>query len=69
MFAETPLSAISRSNLSPDSAEVSSLFNAPHEDGSWFLRGTGLELMQFNNPTLTKNENKKYDNSTLKKIN
>ena len=25
--------------------------------------------MQFNNPTSTKNENKKYDNSTLKKIN
>jgi hypothetical protein len=25
--------------------------------------------MQFNNPTSTKNENKKYDNSTRKKIN
>jgi hypothetical protein len=25
--------------------------------------------MQFNNPTSTKNENKKYDNSTFKKIN
>ena len=25
--------------------------------------------MQFNNPTSTKNENKQYDNSTLKKIN
>jgi hypothetical protein len=25
--------------------------------------------MQFNNPASTKNENKKYDNSTLKKIN
>jgi len=24
--------------------------------------------MQFNNPPSTKNENKKYDNSTLKKI-
>jgi hypothetical protein len=35
----------------------------------WFRLGTGLQLMQFNNPTSTKNENKKYDNSTLKKIN
>ncbi len=25
--------------------------------------------MQFNNPTQQKNENKKYDNSTLQKIN
>ena len=32
-------------------------------------RGTGEQLMQFNNPTSTKNENKKYDNSTLKKFN
>jgi hypothetical protein len=32
--------------------------------------GTGLQLMQFNNPTLTKNKNeiKKYDNSTPKKF-
>src|ERR1700675_1201652 len=35
----------------------------------WFLvpRGTGLQFKQFNNPTSIKN--KKYDNSTLKKIN
>jgi len=35
----------------------------------WFLVpcGTGLQLTQFNNPT--ENENKKYDNSTHKKIN
>ena len=39
------------------------LFKAPHEE--WFLvpRGTGLQL---NNPTSTKKENRKYDNSTLK---
>jgi hypothetical protein len=39
------------------------------EDDSWVPRGTGLQLMQFNNPASTKNENKKYENSTLKKIN
>src|SRR5205823_1426184 len=32
----TPLSAISRSNWSPESAEVRPLFKAPREDGSWF---------------------------------
>ena len=42
------------------------LFKAPHEE--WFLvpRGTGLQL---NNPTSTKKENRKYDNSPLNKIN
>ena len=34
IFAETPLNAISRSNWSPESAEVRPL--APREDGSWF---------------------------------
>ena len=31
-----PLYAISRSNWSPESAEVRPLFKAPREDGSWF---------------------------------
>ena len=35
-FAEAPLSAISRSNWSPESAEVRPLLKAPREDGSWF---------------------------------
>src|SRR4029453_4305181 len=35
-FAETPFSAISRSNWSPESAEVRPLFKAPCEDDSSF---------------------------------
>jgi hypothetical protein len=35
-FAETPLNAISRSNWSPESAEVRPLLKAPREDGSSF---------------------------------
>src|SRR6266487_6005133 len=35
-FAEAPPSAISRSNWSPESAEVRSLFKAPREDDSSF---------------------------------
>src|SRR5947209_396623 len=35
-FAEAPPSAISRSNWSPESAEVRPLFKAPREDGSSF---------------------------------
>ncbi len=35
-FAETPLSAISRFNWSPESAEVRPLFEAPREDDSSF---------------------------------
>jgi hypothetical protein len=31
-----PLYAISKSNWSPESAEVRPLFKAPREDGSWF---------------------------------
>jgi hypothetical protein len=42
--------------------------DAPREDGSWFRLGTGLQLMQFNNPASTKNETDKYDNSTNKKF-
>jgi hypothetical protein len=34
---------------------------APREDGSPVSCGTGLQLMQFNNPASTKNENKKND--------
>ena len=70
IFAGPPLSAISRSNWSPESAKVRPPFQkrlVRMVPGS--ARGTGLQLMQFNNPTSTKNENKKYDNSTLKKIN
>jgi hypothetical protein len=45
IFAETPFSAISRSNWSPESAEVRSLLGRSHaEGGSWFPRGTGLQL-------------------------
>jgi hypothetical protein len=33
---EPPLSAISRSNWIPESAEVRALFKAPREDGFWF---------------------------------
>src|SRR5213082_2111512 len=35
-FAEAPLSAISRFNWSPESAEVRPLFEAPRQDGSSF---------------------------------
>ena len=35
-FAEAPPSAISRSNWSPESAEVRPLFKAPREDDSSF---------------------------------
>jgi hypothetical protein len=35
-FAETPLSAISRFNWSPESAEVRPLFEAPRQDDSSF---------------------------------
>jgi hypothetical protein len=36
IFAETPLSAISRFNWSPESPEVRPLLKGPHEDGSSF---------------------------------
>jgi hypothetical protein len=35
-FAGTPLSAISRSNWSPESTKARRLFEAPHEDDSSF---------------------------------
>src|SRR5439155_5038878 len=43
--AETPFSAISRSNWSPESAEVRMLLKAPRRDGSWFR----AELEQIEN--------------------
>ena len=52
-FAETPLSAISRFNWSPESAEVRPLFKAPREDDSSFRadleQSTQIQnrLMQF----------------------
>jgi hypothetical protein len=58
-YAGKPLNAISRSNWSPESAEVRpSFLDAPREDGSWFRLETGLQLMQFNNPTGTKTKQK-----------
>jgi hypothetical protein len=52
--AEPPLYAISRFNWSPESAEMRPLFQSASR--GWFLvpRGTGLQLMQFNNSTSTK---------------
>src|SRR5205823_8361741 len=49
---------ISRSNWKPESAEVRPLFKAP--SWGWFVvpRGTGLQLMQFNNPASTKMKTK-----------
>jgi len=48
------LYAISRSNLSLESADVRALAKAPCEDGSWFPAETGLRFMQFNDPGSTK---------------
>ena len=42
--------------LSPESAKVSPLTKVFCEDGSLVPGGTGLELMQFNNPASTKNK-------------
>jgi Astacin (Peptidase family M12A) len=42
--------------LSPESAKVSPLIKAFCEGGSLVPGGTGLELMQFNNPASTKNK-------------
>jgi hypothetical protein len=49
IFAETPFSAISRSNWSPESAEVRPLFKAPREDGSWFPGGLTGQFMDRKN--------------------
>src|SRR5438093_4377217 len=48
-FAEAPLSAISRFNWSPESAQTKSLFNAPRKDGSSF-RADLEQLTPNNNP-------------------
>jgi hypothetical protein len=55
IFAETPLSAISRFNWSPESAEASACCSkAPRENDSLVPRGTGLQSMPFNNPSSTR---------------
>ena len=51
-FAETPLSAISRSNWSPESAEVRPLFKASREDDSSFR--ADLEQLTSNKKTFMK---------------
>src|SRR5882724_1703763 len=51
-FAEAPLSAISRFNWSPESAEVRPLLKAPCEDGSWF--GADLEQSTSNKKAFMK---------------
>src|SRR5205814_6870317 len=70
MFVGPPVGAISRSNCSPESAKVRPLFQkrlVRMVPGS--ARGTGLQLMYFTIQPPQKNENKKYDNSTLEKVN
>src|SRR5439155_16779425 len=58
------------STWSPESAEARSLLGRTVvEAGSWFHLGTGLQLKQSTIQPQQKNENKKYANSTLKKIN
>ena len=65
-FAETPFSAISRSNRSPESAEVRPLFKAPREGGSWFKRE--LDCSSLSSTIHPQQKIRKYDNSTPKKI-
>jgi len=65
-FAETPFSAIPQIPTGvPNQPKCGRCFKSASCE--WFLvpRGTGLQLMQFNNPS----SNKKYDNFTLNKIN
>src|ERR1044071_9142320 len=52
MFAETPFSAISRSNWSPGVSLRDHTVQNRLVSDSWFRRGPGLQLMQFNNPPL-----------------
>jgi hypothetical protein len=52
IFAETPLSAISRFNWSPESPEVRPLLKGPHEDGSSFR--ADLEQSTSNKKTFMK---------------
>src|SRR5438874_13772349 len=58
--AGLPLNAISRSNWSTESAEVRMV---PGSARNW------IAVNEIKESSLKKNENKKYDNSTLKKIN
>jgi hypothetical protein len=44
------------------------LFKAPREDGSRFRAELDCKLTQVQQSNLNKNENKKYDNSALKKF-
>src|SRR6266446_4889600 len=68
-FAETPPNAISRSNWSPESAELRPLCKAPREDGSRFPRRNWIAAKQSTIRSSKRDENKKYDNCTFKKIN
>ena len=67
-----PLYAISRSNWSPESAEMRAHFCGRTFCG-WFLvaRGNWIAVNAVHQSILKKqeNENEKYDNSTVKKIN
>src|SRR5438034_11772300 len=57
-----PLSAIARSNWSPESAEVR-LFTAPREDGSWFRAELDCGSCSSTIQPEQKIRNKKYDSS------
>jgi hypothetical protein len=47
---------------------VRPLFKAPREDGSWFRAELDCSQCSSTIQPQQKNENKKYDNSTFKKI-
>ena len=66
---EPPLNAISRSNWSPESAEMRPLFCGCASCG-WFpgFAWNWIAVHAVNNPTSTKSENQKNDSSILKKI-
>jgi hypothetical protein len=63
------LYAISRSNLSLESADIRALAKSACEDGSWFRAETGLQCMQFKVQAQPKNENKEHENSRYRKFN
>ena len=65
MFAETPLSAISRSNWSPESAELRPLCKASRENDSWFRSELGLQFNAVQQSILNK---KKQNMTTLRLI-
>src|SRR5438034_6807736 len=64
-FAETPLNAISRSNWSPESAEVRPLFKAPREK---LVPGSTRNWIAVN-AVQQLSLNKKYENSRCSKTN